>query len=1345
MPLYRHAVEATLLRGELICAEETLARVFVAIGGLVVLLLTAALVVPHFVDWTSYRADFEREMSRVLGRDVTVEGDARARLLPFPSVTFTNVTVAGDEPGEPAMTIEEFSMDAELAPFMRGEVLIFDMRLVRPEARISISDDGMIDWAVRPSAPFDPAHIAVEKLTVSEGRVLLWHRTSGREHRLTEVNADLSARTIAGPWRIDGSLRVDGILTAVSLSTGTRSPEGKMRVRATMQPEPYPVTLETDGDVTIDNGKARYRGGFRIAGRSQSDIAPREGEGAAFRVSDDRGRSGKQAPYRTSGRFSLDHQRVWVEEFRFESGPANDPYTADGQAVIEIGAEPRFSINADGAQIRFTEAEAAGGEGGMTFAERFAALKEAILDLPRPTMPGRIDVKLPAIVAGDTTIRDIVLSAEPHDAGWRIGKAQAVLPGRTTLEAEGLLSLNGPDLGFKGGLLMAIGQPSGFAAWIARDVDEAIRRLPAAGFNAKVDLSETRQVFSDLELALGDAVFRGRMDYNRPSGTRPSIAFDLSGGLLDIEGMAAFASLFISDTGANRLAELDVDLKLKAGPVVAEGMSAETVDTALRLRQGDIEIDRLSVGGLAGADISATGRVRGLPLAPTGRMDAAIVAADLAPLAEMLAARFPQNRIAAEAARRVAAYPLLATDAEVNAVIEASTGSDGDGLIEVQGAGEFGGTAFSSRATLRGTGLGDRARLTLAGEASNGEAAAIYALIGLPALDLGVAGRTAARFVIDGSMSEGFQVEASLTGDQLAAGFEGNAVIAEERVGMSGIAKLKSADIEPWLMTAAVALPGMGFGTPVDLAAEADYRDGLLVLGKIAGNVAGDEVSGDLNLETGGTIPHVTGAISVESLDAALPAALLFGEPALSDGEGRWPDAPFRANPSMQFTADVAVDAEIIEINGKASAGDASFRLRIGRDEVAFSDLSATYGGGRASAIVDLRNDSGTGLFSAQVMLKDVSVQGLFENSGIAGAGELSAVLSASGKSIGALVDSLSGSGSAKVDGLEISGIDPAAFIRIIEGADRFGRDIDASATAAFAPAIIRDGALSVETTQASFTIAGGVLRAPPLRLDAEGASVTSEIRADLRSMSVSIDGQIVYEPGIEALVGSEPAVRFTLNGSPGEAELVLDTEPLAQFLTQRALEFEQARVEAMQSGLLERQRIRREARYYAALSDRRAAAAAVLRMQKEAEQMRAAEEASRRAMEVERLRLEEDERRRAEEEERRKADEEAAARLARQAERAAAREAERTRAEQAARKAADERRNDVRSVREPVPALPDAVERVPLPSPAGDAETPKAQRENTGRGDRLPGVRDMFRLENLTGDRFGQAVNPGQ
>ena len=100
------------------------------------------------------------------------------------------------------------------------------------------------------------------------------------------------------------------------------------------------------------------------------------------------------------------------------------------------------------------------------------------------------------------------------------------------------------------------------------------------GFKAKVDLSENHQSFSDLELILGKAKFSGRIDSSQPDDARPSVLMRLEGGDLDVDGLAAFASIFVSDKGANRFANSDLDFQIKAGPVSAAGLTADTVDTA---------------------------------------------------------------------------------------------------------------------------------------------------------------------------------------------------------------------------------------------------------------------------------------------------------------------------------------------------------------------------------------------------------------------------------------------------------------------------------------------------------------------------------------------------------------------------------------------------------------------------------------------------------------------------------------------------------------------------------------------------------------------------------------------
>ncbi|MDQ2705720.1 MAG: AsmA family protein, partial [Pseudomonadota bacterium] len=664
-----------------------LARLFVIFGGLFVLALTAVLVAPYFVDWSTYRADFEREASAILGRKVTVNGEATAKILPFPSVTFSNVEVGGGAMGEPAMTAETFSMDAELAPLLSGDFHIFDMRLVRPKATIAIGPDGAVDWAVRPSTPFHA--ISIEKLTITEGEVSVRHAASGRIHRLTEINTEVSAKALAGPWRMVGSMRVDGLRSAVTVNTG-RASDGALRLRIQAEPEVQNVSIETDGDLRFDGVAVKYAGDFRLAARrEQAEDAnpPPASAGPGFRI---------------KGKFALDSERLAFDEFLFETGPLDNPYSAKGAGFVDFGWEPRFALSVDGAQVRFDEAIGADASGaGLTLAERLAALQEALLDLPKPSIPGTVEINLPAVVAGDTTVRDVRLSAEPAPGGWAVRSLAATLPGRTRLEADGALRTEG-DLGFSGTLLLAVGQPSGFAAWVSQDVDDAIRRLPAAGFRASVDLTQERQVFSDLELGLGSATFRGEAERRQPPDAKPSTVLKLSGDALDIDGLAAFASLFVSDFGVSRFAEGDLDLEVKAGPVSAAGLTAQSVDAALRFREGLLEIDRLSIGDLAGATVSATGTIRDFPENPSGNIDASLTAVDLAPLIAAAAERYGNNVLVQGLQARARAYRGLFEDARLDIVATAADNGDGATGFAVSANGNAGGTSLS--ATLSGSG-----------------------------------------------------------------------------------------------------------------------------------------------------------------------------------------------------------------------------------------------------------------------------------------------------------------------------------------------------------------------------------------------------------------------------------------------------------------------------------------------------------------------------------------------------------------------------------------------------------------------------------------------------------------
>src|SRR5690606_8297364 len=167
-----------------------------------------------------FRQDFEREASRIMGRTVVVHGSVDARILPFPSVTLNDVRVGEPADGAPPVEVARFSMDAALAPFLSGAALIFYMRTAAPKARVKLFSDGTLDWARGRRSAIPARTVVLENVTVSGGEIEFVDEQTGRTRHVTGLDAQIAARSLAGPWRIDGRASLDGESGAFQLSSG---------------------------------------------------------------------------------------------------------------------------------------------------------------------------------------------------------------------------------------------------------------------------------------------------------------------------------------------------------------------------------------------------------------------------------------------------------------------------------------------------------------------------------------------------------------------------------------------------------------------------------------------------------------------------------------------------------------------------------------------------------------------------------------------------------------------------------------------------------------------------------------------------------------------------------------------------------------------------------------------------------------------------------------------------------------------------------------------------------------------------------------------------------------------
>lgn len=1244
-------------------------RLFVIIGGLLVLVLTLALVVPPFINWTGYRNSFEQEASRILGRPVHVNGTATARLLPFPSVTFSDVVVEGANGGN-ALTMDQFSMDAELMPFLRGEILIFDMRMEKPHLFTGLDAQGQLDWALPENSEITGSKVRLEKLTLNDGKITLYDKLRNRQQQFDHINATLSADSLAGPWRAKGRMLMDGEPYHVEMNTSEKKADNPLYLRVRLQPDDLAVSMETEGDVRIEDGKPLYQGRFSFLTLSDDQRQPQKnGQAQQPTVTLDK--------LRLTGKFTAQNSGFDIAEFRMEQGEADAPYVINGQAQLDLSDNPHFSISADGQQVYLdgmqpdTGTKSASSQDAvpvLSLREKMAFLQSLLERIPVPDIPGNIDLRLPAIIASGTTIRSVIIRAQPDHEAWNISQLQADLPGRTQIEASGKLHL-GQSFGFDGRFLLASRQPAGFASWLSGEAGYAVAgQIPAAGFSGRINLNNDVQRVDDLEIVLGDTVLKGSFERNSGFNRAASSVLNIEGEALDAGTMKLLSRVFLNKGDLSALAGENLTVMLKAGPVRFAGLEAEKLDTAFRLSDGKLDFDRLLISGLEGATISATGALNPFDHSVNATLDATVLADDLRPLLNGLNGAFPREALISALAMRANNYPDLFTGAKldllVNAVnlfgngettagagekadknkINADEKSRGsrvkpqdttvlpvtDGVAELSFSlnGQTGALILAVAGSSKGTLTGAepmQISMTANAKAASGEAA--LALLGMPVLPLGLMGEAEINLQAQGAPVAGMKTSLEISGDDGRARLDGVITLTGNDLTASGKAALQSDDLEPFLVTTGYTLPfgsGFGAGLPVNITSDFQYGKNIVRLPNLQGKLDDEAVSAKIEGSLGEqSVAQLRGEMQLERLDLPALFAAMAGLGASDIGhttKGGWSETAFEDKTNLPLGLDIKVRAAQAMITPNDTIGDFSARLVKTGQVLQLSELGGSWAKGKLSGKFELNNANGTVLANGDLRLSGAVMEDVYLPEAMQpplhGTGDVKLNFTGSGQSMAGLVHSLAGEGSATLQNVEIAGLNIPAVNEILRRSDTLPDGALSQADIKKAEAerlklaqtLTQTGHMSAAEVQTALSLAGGVIRAPVVKVENDKASLQADLQLDLNHMVWGGNGVLdLVLPAYERN-DAAPQIRMKISGGWQQPQVQFDYQPMVQFLTRRGLLREQQRVEASQALIIEKQRLKREADYYASLKEARKRA----RLEAEEAERKRAEEAER-------------------------------------------------------------------------------------------------------------------------------------
>lgn len=1157
--------------------------------------LTVALVAPFLIDWSAYRGYVESRVGDILGRQVRIAGEMDLRLLPQPVLRARQV-VAGD--GETAdITIEQLDLAMSLTPLLSGEIAITEASIRNPFIHLSIDDSGRLTLGDGGRFPVNPDDVSLDSVELTGGVIVVDDARSGRETRFEQVGLTGSAASLLGPFRATGTAMLDGVVHTVSLQSGRITPEHSLRVKLGVIPADRPVTFHSDGLLSIEDGAPVFTGQIRLE-RFSVEAGQRQ-KGGVWRIDADvRATAGS----------------VEAAKARLGFGDPESGIALEGEGRMVLGEDARLVAHLSARQI---DLDRHLGDGDAGIASLAARLSERIAGMNVP-FPLEAELDVGAVVAGHVLFEDLSAAFSGEGTAWRIDRLRVDGPGDARLALTGNVDIGGPALSFEGHA--AVQARNGAAAMLAlagRGDIPGIGRLEGpVTAEAAVTLSPDRLAVSGLDVAHGGTRIGGDLQLARSEQGRRRLTLDIEAERLHAEGLGAlFARLAGGDAG------LDIEARLNAASVVSgqADIGALSIDTRYDGRR--FALDRFSLSGAEGTRIEGGGALEMIEGRPAGGISVDVEAGTLGGLAA-LAEAFGRPEAAAALLRGEGLTPLkLAFRLD---------GARAEGGAEL--AVSASGTAAGGPVRLEGRLAGEvsawrAADVALTLEAQNGDAAALLALAGIDmTLPEAAAGQLSLRLA--GKPATGLDTSGRFEGAGLALDFSGRTIIGEKDVVLDGVDIAASAD-DPVLAAAGLGIPapgGAGAG-PARLAGTLGGSLRQLSLQRIEGDWQGNGFIGYLDLDRRGERPALRGQLRIGEGELGTIGALLFGEGAFSGGRP-WPQTVIPSSLVLPFDLDLDLSARGLLLPGGFRVVDAGFSLAADGRGARLKDLRGTVNGGNLAGALSLMPGADGAVLEASLRLDGARLEeASWRRQGrpvASGGTDLTLVAGGGGRTLAGIVANLAGSGSFAIRQGRFNGLNPAAFDAVVVAADA-GLPLDEARIREVFAAHLASGSLDFSDIEGAFSIAGGVVRAERVTIDAGAADSFLTGRIDLNDLSVDATVAISTASKADADGGRQREAALVFSGPLDAPQRHIDVAAFMGYLTVREFEREVDRLESLQADINEQQFFsrqllrqgeeRRRREREAAEAARRAAEEARREQAREAE-ARKAEEARRAAAE---------------------------------------------------------------------------------------------------------------------------------
>ena len=1106
-----------------------------------IIALVAALVGPHFIDWTRFRPQFEVEASRILGAPVRVSGSLNATLLPTPSLRLQSVVVGGpNDPGR--IRADSLAVEFSLGLLMRGEWRATELTVNGVALDLGLDQKGRIDWPVS-SNNSNLAALAIDRVNLT-GRVALHDAASRSTLELNDIAFSGDVRGLAGSVRGNGNFTVSG--TRYPFRVSSSQDAGGARVRLTLDPGLHGWTVDLDGALAFEARVPHFDGAMTVTRSAPDGTAP-----------------DSVTPWRLTTKLKADPVKASLAQLEVSYGHDDAAMKLTGLADFRFGAKPMLQALLSAKQLD-ADKLLAKQSGSAEPVQMMPGLRALLAALPQAPLPSRIDINTERIILGGRPVQDLDLTLRAANGSWSVDRLEVRAPGTTDISIQGTLASSGgtddpssdTDDSFKGALKIDSSDPGTFTAWLLGRVDATVQKQKPLHVAGNVHLASDRIAVDDLKADIDGGAITGRIAWAaRKNGNASAFDADLAADRLDLDAaMALVRGIGIPQQDWPDRGQLAVNI----ARAVSSGQELRPFVARLRYDDKTIALDGLRVGQARGLMMDGSGTFH--RDTTTGNVALQAAAPSVSDLVELIAPWAPSfaERLKAQAGQTPGAARLkllLDLDKDAKAADRASARA----RLELTAP------QLSGNLTLRASPLRDAVHATnidalrkipfdLALDASAQNGATLLRWLGLDRAMAAGEGAAHVTGSAHGTWNAAWQVKAALSAGALTADVHGSVTPAAQK-SADLVLKLQGANIAPLL--------GLDASSPLardaSLSSHVTRNGDKIQFGDVDASVAGTRLRGRVGLTLGDN-GGFDGELGMDKLDLPQAFALLIG------AAGRDKGAPLGNSMLEGWRGKIDFEA----LRGALPAGlelqPVSGVLKSEGQSIAINALKGRIGGGEARADLDARQTADGLALSGNMQLDGVDSAALRYRGLTMPSGKTSMRMSfaSQGRSIAALTGALTGSGTLTIDGARIAGLNPDVFDLAIKASDAGKIANEDQLRQIVAPELQRGG-LAIKQAQIPFLLRDARLSVGATTLDAGSARAVVSGGYDIVADQVDIRASLTSR-ATEKTSGP-PQLDIFAVGTPDALARTVDASGLSSWLALRTIDRETRRLDAISRG----------------------------------------------------------------------------------------------------------------------------------------------------------------------------------